>query len=184
MLTLPFDFSIGIPISCLLTVGSTPVWHSVLNVKALVGAFNQERALVGAFSVIVQPVVEPMDSFTALIFLLQRCVPVPPEHAQSAHGAARHPQLGQHHLLLLLAPPAPAASRAAWRTQRALPRPRAPRHQRPPPGARPRPAPAHHRPVLAAQLQPGLQQQHGQLSLHPLHPFQQTFPVINFYLES
>ena len=35
--------------------------------KALVGAFNQEKALVGAFSVIVQPVVEPMDSFTALI---------------------------------------------------------------------------------------------------------------------
>ena len=34
--------------------------------KALVGAFNQEKALVGAFSVIVQPVVEPMDNFTAL----------------------------------------------------------------------------------------------------------------------
>ena len=36
--------------------------------KALVGAFNQEKALVGAFSVIVQPVVEPMDRFAALIF--------------------------------------------------------------------------------------------------------------------
>ena len=35
--------------------------------KALVGAFNQEKALVGAFSVIVHPVVEPMDRFTALI---------------------------------------------------------------------------------------------------------------------
>ena len=34
--------------------------------KALVGAFNQEKALVGAFSVIVQQVVEPMDRFTAL----------------------------------------------------------------------------------------------------------------------
>ena len=34
--------------------------------KALVGAFNQEKALVGAFSVIVQPVVEPTDRFTAL----------------------------------------------------------------------------------------------------------------------
>ena len=34
--------------------------------KALVGAFNQEKALVGAFSVIVQPVVDPMDRFTAL----------------------------------------------------------------------------------------------------------------------
>ena len=39
---------------------------SVLNVKALVGDFNQEKALVGAFSVIVQPVVEPMDRFGAL----------------------------------------------------------------------------------------------------------------------
>ena len=35
--------------------------------KALVGAFNQEKALVGAFSVIVQLVVEPMDRFTALL---------------------------------------------------------------------------------------------------------------------
>ena len=34
--------------------------------KALVGAFNQEKALVGAFSVIVQPNVEPMDRFAAL----------------------------------------------------------------------------------------------------------------------
>ena len=32
--------------------------------KALVGAFNQEKALVGAFSVIVQPVVEPMEHYT------------------------------------------------------------------------------------------------------------------------
>ena len=34
--------------------GLTPVQHSVLNVKALVGAFNQEKALVGAFSVITK----------------------------------------------------------------------------------------------------------------------------------
>ena len=34
--------------------------------KALVGAFNQEKALVGAFSVIVQPVMEPMEHYTAL----------------------------------------------------------------------------------------------------------------------
>ena len=34
--------------------------------KALVAAFNQEKALVGAFSVIVQPVVEPMEQYTAL----------------------------------------------------------------------------------------------------------------------
>ena len=44
--------------------------NSVLNVKALVCAFNQEKALVGAFSVIVQPVVEPMDSLTALVLRL------------------------------------------------------------------------------------------------------------------
>ena len=42
--------------------------------KALVGAFNQEKALVGAFFVIVQPVVEPMDRFG---FQIQRlCVAV------------------------------------------------------------------------------------------------------------
>ena len=34
--------------------------------KVLVGAFNQEKALVGAFSVIIQPVVEPMEHYTAL----------------------------------------------------------------------------------------------------------------------
>ena len=38
--------------------------------KALVGAFNQEKALVGAFSVIVQPVVEPMEHYTALVWSL------------------------------------------------------------------------------------------------------------------
>ena len=31
-----------------------PILNSVLNMKALVGAFNQEKALVGAYSVIVQ----------------------------------------------------------------------------------------------------------------------------------
>ena len=35
--------------------------------KALVGAFNQEKALVGAFSVTLQPVVEPMDRFAARV---------------------------------------------------------------------------------------------------------------------
>ena len=35
--------------------------------KAVVAAFNQEKALVGTFSVIVQPVVEPMDRFAALL---------------------------------------------------------------------------------------------------------------------
>ena len=38
--------------------------------KALVGAFNQEKVLVGAFSVIVQPVVKPMEHYRALITTL------------------------------------------------------------------------------------------------------------------
>ena len=42
--------------------------------KALVGAFNQEKALVGAFSVIVQPVVEPMEHYTALLLPLRKPV--------------------------------------------------------------------------------------------------------------
>ena len=54
-------------------MGSTPVQHSVLNVKAVVAAFNQEKALVGAFSVIVQPVVEPMEHYTALLATLLLC---------------------------------------------------------------------------------------------------------------
>ena len=33
---------------------------------AVVAAFNQENALVGAFSVIVKPIVKPMDQCTAL----------------------------------------------------------------------------------------------------------------------
>ena len=37
--------------------------------KALVCAFNQEKALVGAFSVIVQPVVEPIEHYTALVLI-------------------------------------------------------------------------------------------------------------------
>ena len=45
--------------------------------KALVGAFNQEKALEGAFSVIVQPFVEPMEHYTALraTVMVMYCVP-------------------------------------------------------------------------------------------------------------
>ena len=49
---IPYDFFIGDPIPCLLTVGSMPNKHCVLNVNAVVAAFNQEKALVEAFSVI------------------------------------------------------------------------------------------------------------------------------------
>ena len=38
--------------------------------KVVVATFNQEKALVGAFSMIVQPVVEPMEHYTALITTL------------------------------------------------------------------------------------------------------------------
>ena len=41
-----------------------PIYHSVFNVKVLVGTFNQEKALVGAFSVIVKSDVEPMEHYT------------------------------------------------------------------------------------------------------------------------
>ena len=43
--------------------------NSVLNVKVRVGAFNQEKALVVAFSVIVQPVVKLMEHYTALLLI-------------------------------------------------------------------------------------------------------------------
>ena len=48
-------------------------YHSVLNVKALVGAFNQEKVLVGAFAVIVQ--LHRLIVFTALVPLLRSCGP-------------------------------------------------------------------------------------------------------------
>ena len=47
-----FDLCVGVPIFVSTYRGLTPVEHSVLNVKALVGAFNQEK--VGALSVIVK----------------------------------------------------------------------------------------------------------------------------------
>ena len=52
---------------------------SVLNVKALVGAFNQKKALVGAFSVIVQPVVEPMEHYTELVSAVAEYAPDSPQ---------------------------------------------------------------------------------------------------------
>ena len=56
-LPVPYDLCVRVPISCLLTMFRrlfSLVVNIVLNVKALVGAFNQEKALVGAFSVIVK----------------------------------------------------------------------------------------------------------------------------------
>ena len=73
--------------------------------KALVGAFNQEKALVGAFSVIVQPFVEPMEHYTALPRTRPRPRPLqraaaaaPPALLRARHGSAggavRHGQPG------------------------------------------------------------------------------------------
>ena len=59
--------------------------------KALVGAFNQEKALVGAFSVIVQPVVEPMEHYTALCSTAP--VPYYRGHAALGLGAGGHRDL-------------------------------------------------------------------------------------------
>ena len=67
-LPVPYDFCIGVPISHLLTVGSTPVQHSVLNVNALVGDFYREKVLlIGAFSVIVKTDFETDGSCAALV---------------------------------------------------------------------------------------------------------------------
>ena len=60
----PNDLCIGVPISHLLTMGSMSVLHSVLNVKAVVFAFNQEKVTAGAFSVITNL---RMDLFQALL---------------------------------------------------------------------------------------------------------------------
>ena len=62
--------------------------------KVLVGAFNQEKALVGAFSVIVQPVVEPMEHYTALHVTLSGQVPRPrplPRHRRRYSPATSIP---------------------------------------------------------------------------------------------
>ena len=57
--------------------------------KALVGAFNQEKALVVAFSMIVQPVVEPMDRFVAL-FETRIIPPAGRCDRAGGHGAGLH----------------------------------------------------------------------------------------------
>ena len=65
--------------------------------KALVGAFNQEKALVGAFSVIVQPIVEPMGRFTVLVLVQGG------EEAELArHHHQHHRHVHQHQTLASL----------------------------------------------------------------------------------
>ena len=67
-------------------MGALPVQHSVLNVKSLVGAFNQEKALVGAFSVIVKTGCETDGSFYSTRLDLPNFVLVVPG---SGGGAAQ-----------------------------------------------------------------------------------------------
>ena len=68
--------------------------------KALVGAFNQEKALEGAFSVIVQPVVEPMEHYTALTAVAAAAPPhssqlVSPDKLVSSLQSAARVDTGQ-----------------------------------------------------------------------------------------
>ena len=72
-------------------MGSTPVSHSVLNVKALVAAFNQENALVGAFSVITNL---RMDLFESLLSRLA-APDLPRLHAQGDQLEVDLRQCGQ-----------------------------------------------------------------------------------------
>ena len=53
-LPVPYDLCIGVPISCLCTFHwLTPTCNNQMW-KSYIGAFNQEKALVGGFSVIVK----------------------------------------------------------------------------------------------------------------------------------
>ena len=57
--SVPKDLCVCVPISHLLTMGSMSILHSlnsnsVFNAKVVVAAFNQEKALVGAYSMIVK----------------------------------------------------------------------------------------------------------------------------------
>ena len=70
------------------SIGSTT--GCTITEKAPTRAFSWLKAVVGAFSVIVQPVVEPMDRFAALLWTNQRRAPAGP---MTAH-LARKPRTG------------------------------------------------------------------------------------------
>ena len=57
-----------------------PVQHSVINVKALLGTFNQEKA----------PIVEPMDRFTALFVSHLSCLLLCSSSASTLRTHSRH----------------------------------------------------------------------------------------------
>ena len=60
------------------------ILHSVLNVKAVVPAFNQEKVLVGAFSVITNI---RMELFEALLETSKVTVPLSSTQDQLQHSA-------------------------------------------------------------------------------------------------
>ena len=81
-------------------MGSTPVEHSVLNVKGLVGAFNQEKALVGAFSVIVKTDCEyrpPVDGEDVSVPLPEPGHGLVVEVVHLALQVGHAPRLGREH---------------------------------------------------------------------------------------
>ena len=69
--------------------------------KAVVAAFNQEKALVGAFSVIVQPVVEPMDRFEALFLIMNTIFREAIERLMQINPVAEHIDLKDHYLAFI-----------------------------------------------------------------------------------
>ena len=71
--------------------------------KALVGAFNQEKALVGAFSMIVQPVVEPMEHYTALLVTVTWVWPVSVCNVEHVTVVTRH--IGHQDLVTVVTAP-------------------------------------------------------------------------------
>ena len=90
-----------------------PILHSVLNVKALVGAFNQEKALVEAFSVIVKTlrkVLKTVEYYRPRHVLTHVCPQQPrarvqdllvcprlhPRRGLAPHPAAEHARLPAH----------------------------------------------------------------------------------------
>ena len=92
--------------------------------KAVVAAFNQEKALVGAFSVIVQPVVESMDRFAALVVTCAALAagPVPLRPRQPA-GPLPLPQDDQHGRPGALELPVGAAAGQQLQTRGSVSRP-------------------------------------------------------------
>ena len=74
-----------------------PVWHSDLNVKALVGVINQEKVLVGAFSVIIRTFVwlrlkpySPAQPGCADLCIAPDCCLGPPPATATSHSHGRN----------------------------------------------------------------------------------------------